>query len=95
MCASSNLAREAQLSVGVASDSPKTSRLVFLLSVDRGGWIGRPTGTMNGRKDGKHVVMTLVYIVGWACASSGLIFLNNHLLTEDGFHYPMTVCSMG
>jgi hypothetical protein len=50
---------------------------------------------MNGRKDGKHVVKTLVYIVGWACASSGLIFLNNHLLTEDGFHYPMTLCSMG
>jgi hypothetical protein len=33
--------------------------------------------------------------LGWACASSGLIFLNKHLLTDDGFHYPMTLCSMG
>ena len=41
------------------------------------------------------MIMALVYIVGWGCASSGLIFLNNHLLTEDGLHYPMTLCSMG
>ena len=39
--------------------------------------------------------MALFYIVAWACASSGLIFLNSHLLNEDGFHYPMTLCSMG
>ena len=41
---------------------------------------------MSGRKEGKHLIMALVYIVGWGCASGGLIFLNNHLLTEDGFH---------
>ena len=94
MCASSNLARSHSCLWG----SPRIHQkppVWFSSPVDRGGWIGRPTGTMNGRKDGKHVVMTLVYIVGWACASSGLIFLNNHLLTEDGFHYPMTLCSMG
>ena len=37
--------------------------------------------------------MALFYIVAWACASSGLIFLNSHLLNEDGFHYPMTPVS--
>ena len=37
----------------------------------------------------------LFYILAWAVASSGLIFLNKHLLTDDGFHYPMTLCSMG
>jgi hypothetical protein len=39
--------------------------------------------------------LALVYVLAWACASSGLIFLNKHLLTDDGFHYPMTLCSMG
>ena len=24
-----------------------------------------------------------------------MIFLNSYLLNEDGFHYPMTLCSMG
>ena len=43
----------------------------------------------------KALLLALFYIVGWACASSGLIFLNSHLLNEDGFHYPMTLCSMG
>ena len=33
------------------------------------------------------MIMALVYIVGWGCFSNRLIFLNNHLLTEDGFHY--------
>ena len=28
-------------------------------------------------------------------ASSGLIFVNSYLLNEDGFHSPMTLCSMG
>ena len=37
----------------------------------------------------------LFYVLAWAGASSGLIFLNKHLLTDDGFHYPMTLCSMG
>ena len=36
-----------------------------------------------------------MYIVAWSTASSSLIFLNNHLLTEDGFHYPICLCSMG
>jgi len=43
----------------------------------------------------QNLAMALFYIVAWGCASSGLIFLNSYLLNEDGFHYPMTLCSMG
>lgn len=43
----------------------------------------------------QNLLQALFYIFAWGCASSGLIFLNSYLLNEDGFHYPMTLCSMG
>jgi|TARA_B110000003_G_scaffold83038_2_gene84825 drug/metabolite transporter (DMT)-like permease len=39
----------------------------------------------------RAVILSLL----WACASSSLIFLNNHLLRERGFSYPMMLCTMG
>ena len=41
------------------------------------------------------MLQALFYCLAWATASSSLIFLNKHLLTDDGFHYPMMLCSMG
>jgi hypothetical protein len=41
------------------------------------------------------LVQAVLYCLAWSAASSSLIFLNKHLLTDDGFHYPMTLCSMG
>lgn len=43
----------------------------------------------------QSLAVALFYIIAWGCASSGLIFLNSYLLNQDGFHYPMTLCSMG
>lgn len=37
----------------------------------------------------------VTYSALWACTSSGLIFLNNFLMRDYGFSYPMTLCSMG
>ena len=41
------------------------------------------------------LVQAVLYCLAWSAASSSLIFLNNHLLTDDGFHYPVTLGSMG
>jgi hypothetical protein len=41
------------------------------------------------------VVAAAVYSIAWAVMSSGLIFLNNYLLRDHGFGYPMMLCSMG
>ena len=37
----------------------------------------------------------LFFVTTWAIASSSLIFLNKHLMSEADFHYPMILCSMG
>ena len=42
-----------------------------------------------------NVVRAVALSLCWACTSSALIFLNNHLLREHGFSYPMMLCSMG
>lgn len=41
------------------------------------------------------VVAAAAYSIAWAVMSSGLIFLNNYLLRDRGFEYPMMLCSMG
>jgi len=41
------------------------------------------------------VARAVVLSLCWACTSSALIFLNNHLLRDHGFSYPMMLCSMG
>lgn len=54
-----------------------------------------PSSVRTGVGPFEQAFQALFYVLAWACASSGLIFLNKHLLTDDGFHYPMTLCSMG
>jgi len=49
---------------------------------------------MRASRNGK-VAYAVILSVAWACTSSALIFLNNHLLREHGFSYPMMLCSMG
>ena len=41
------------------------------------------------------LLKAVFFISMWAVASSSLIFLNKHLMSEAGFHYPMILCSMG
>ena len=41
------------------------------------------------------VARAVVLSLCWACTSSALIFLNNHLLRDQGFSYPMMLSSMG
>ena len=41
------------------------------------------------------LAIAIAYSIAWAVMSSGLIFLNNYLLRERGFEYPMMLCSMG
>ncbi len=33
--------------------------------------------------------------VGWMAVSSGLIMLNKHLMSTDGFHFPMALSCLG
>ena len=40
------------------------------------------------------MVLKLLYIFAWGCTSSTLVILNAHLL-QKGFHFPITLCSMG
>ena len=42
-----------------------------------------------------NIARAVILSIAWACTSSALIFLNNHLLREHGFSYPMILCSMG
>ena len=42
-----------------------------------------------------NIARAVILSIAWACTSSALIFLNNHLLREHGFSYPMMLCSMG
>jgi len=41
------------------------------------------------------MLLAMFYLVAWGSASSGLVVLNALLLREDGFDYPMSLCSMG
>jgi drug/metabolite transporter (DMT)-like permease len=41
------------------------------------------------------MIPIMFYVFAWGSVSSTLIILNARLLQEDGFHYPMTLCSMG
>ena len=36
-----------------------------------------------------------VSCVGWMAVSSGLIMLNKHLMSTDGFHFPMGLSLLG
>ena len=36
-----------------------------------------------------------VSCVGWMAVSSGLIMLNKHLMSTDGFHFPMALSFLG
>ncbi|KNC79939.1 hypothetical protein SARC_07688 [Sphaeroforma arctica JP610] len=38
---------------------------------------------------------TVAVCLGWAATSTTLILLNNYILNEDGFHYPILLCSLG
>eukprot|EP01134_Creolimax_fragrantissima_P000142 CFRG0142T1 len=43
----------------------------------------------------KETAITVSICLAWACASSGMIMVNNHILNRGDFRYPIILCSLG